>query len=237
MNEKDLLNKYIEPNKQRRALKKLNKGIPIQYIIGEVDFFYCNIKVKKGVLIPRFETEELVDKVVKLIKENFKEKPIKIADLGTGSGAIAIAIKKHVPNATVIGYDISLKALKLAKENAKYNNVDVTFKYKNIKKTLNDNFDVIVSNPPYVSFDEDIDDKTKKEPKKAIFAKNKGLDYYEKILSYSKNVVNEEFIIAFEIGYKQGNDIKDIAFKYFDKNNVELIPDLSGKDRYIFIKN
>lgn len=235
MSEKDLLEKYIEPKKQKKAFKQLNKGIPVQYIIGEVDFFYCNIKVRKGVLIPRFETEELVDKLIKLINEKFGNKSIKIADLGTGSGAIAIALKKHVPKATVIGYDTSLKALKLARENAKYNNVDVTFKYKNIKTKINDKFDVVVSNPPYVSKEEIISDVVKNEPRKAIFAKDDGLKYYKKILEYSDKITRKNFIIAFEIGYKQGNLIKQEALKYYKKEQVEILPDLSGKDRFVFI--
>ena len=235
MSEKDLLEKYIEPKKQKKAFKQLNKGIPVQYIIGEVDFFYCNIKVKKGVLIPRFETEELVDRLVKLINEKFGNKSIKIADLGTGSGAIAIALKKHVPSATVIGYDTSLKALKLARENAKYNNVDVTFKYKNIKTKINDKFDVVVSNPPYVSKEEIISDVVKNEPRKAIFAKDDGLEYYKKILKYAHESTKEKYIIAFEVGYKQGDLIKQEALKCFEEKQVEILPDLSGKDRFVFI--
>ncbi len=237
MSEEELILKYVKENKQKKAFKKLKKGIPVQYIIGEVDFFYCNLKVKKGVLIPRFETEELVDKIIKLIKEKYGNKKIIIADLGTGSGAIAIALKKHLKNVCVDAFDNSIKALCLAKKNAKFNEVNINFKYKNIKKPLKNKYDVIISNPPYVSFNEKIDNIIKKEPKRAIFAHNNGLLYYEKILNYIKRNLTKDFIIAFEIGMSQGKKIKSIAREQFKTESIEIISDLSGKDRFIFIKN
>ena len=216
------------------ALKK-SKIFPLQYIIGNVNFYGYTYKVNKNVLIPRFETEELVENTIKLIKQHF-DKCINVIDIGTGSGCIGLTLKKELPNISVTLTDISKKALKVAKENAK--GMDVTFIHSDMLKNVEGKYDVIISNPPYISYDEEIMDIVKNnEPSIALYAKNNGLYYYEEILKNAKKVLNENFLIAFEIGYKQKNAIKELAYKYLD--NIEIICkcDLSNKDRMIFIMN
>ena len=174
--------------KLAKNLRKVNKGYPIQYLIGNVNFFGYEIKVNKNVLIPRFETEQLVEEVLKLLD---KSKNLNILDLGTGSGCISIALKKELPKAKITALDNSFRALKIAKENAELNNVDIKFIHQNIKKVVDNKFDLIISNPPYKSKDEKIMPSVRKyEPNKALFARNKGLFYYQVILeNYHNNAL------------------------------------------------
>lgn len=216
------------------ALNK-SKIFPLQYIIGNVNFYGYTYKVTKNVLIPRFETEELVENTIKIINQHF-DKCINVIDIGTGSGCIGLTLKKELPNISVTLTDISKKALKVAKENAK--GMDVTFIYSDIFKNVEGKYDVIISNPPYISYDEEIMDIVKNnEPRIALYAKNNGLYYYEEILKNAKKVLNDNFLIAFEMGCNQKEAIKKLAHKYL--NNIEIIckRDLSNKDRMIFIMN
>ena len=216
MNNEKYLKKYLSKEKLEEGLRKLKQGIPIQYIIGNVNFYGNIIKVNENVLIPRFETELLVEKTINYIKAYF-EKDIKILDIGTGSGAIAITLKKEL-NAKIDAIDISDKALKVAKENAKNNQTDINFFQSNIFSTVKGKYDVIISNPPYISEDEEIEDIVKNnEPHIALFAKNKGLEFYERILKEASNYINNKAIIAFELGRYQGNEIIEIAKR---KNEV-----------------
>lgn len=233
----NLINKYVEKNKQKKAIKLLEKGYPVQYIIGDVEFMGINIKVNKNVLIPRFETEYLVDDVIKYINY-YKFKNPNIIDIGTGSGCISIALKKLIPNSTIFGIDKSLKAIKVAKNNAKLNNIDVKFKIKSIEKfKTNEKFDVLVSNPPYVTQEEYVDEKTKYEPQKALYAKENGLYFYKLILKKSHYFMKEKNIIAFEIGSKQANAISEIAKKEYPNAQIIQKNDLNNLNRYIFIIN
>lgn len=232
----NLIKQYIPEKKQKKALKKLKKGYPVQYIIGNVDFLGIIINVNKNVLIPRFETEGLVYKLVKLINQYKFNKPY-ILDIGTGSGCISIYLKKNL-NCNITAIDKSKKALNVAKKNAKKTNVIIKFIHTSIEKYAYDvKYDIIVSNPPYVSYSEPVDEKIKYEPKVAIFSKNNGLYFYEIILQKSVNILNKKNIIAFEIGQSQGESIKKIAKKYYPKSLVLIEQDLSNKDRYVFIIN
>ena len=218
------------------ALERLEQGEPIQYIVGNVDFYHSNFKITKDVLIPRFETEELVDKTINYIKMYLKE-PLNIVDLGTGSGCIAISIKKEI-NCNMDAVDISKKALKIARINAKENNVDINFYCGSFLDSLNKKYDVIISNPPYISYDEEIMDVVKNnEPSLALYADNNGLACYEEILKNVSKYLNDKSIIAFEIGYKQGDSIKTIAQNYLPNARISIEKDLQGKDRFIFIFN
>ena len=230
------LEKYLPENKLKEGIERLQNGEPVQYIVGNVNFYGNEIKVNKNVLIPRFETEELVEYTISYIKKMFKEK-INIIDLGTGSGCIAITLKKKI-NSNVSAIDISKEALEVARENAKKNKVEIDFIQNDMLDNISNKFDVIISNPPYISKNEEIQDIVRKnEPSLALYADNEGLYYYEKIIKQAKKNLKEKFIIAFEIGYMQGDKIKKIAERNYPKAEVVLKKDLQGKDRFIFIIN
>lgn len=218
-----------------KDIELLKKGYPIQYLIGYVDFYGNKIIVNQNVLIPRYETELLVDKTIKYIKNMFNEP--KVLDLCTGSGAIAISIKKQIKS-IVHASDISKEALIVAENNAKENNVEIEFYNDDILTNNYNKYDVIISNPPYVSYEEEIMQTViDYEPNIALFAKNNGLEFYEKILNQSRKNLNSKYLIAFEIGYKQAKSITEISKKYFPKAKIIVEQDFSGKDRYIFIKS
>ena len=236
MTDINYLEKYLPKNKLKEGIERLQNGEPVQYIVGNVNFYGNEIKVNKNVLIPRFETEELVEYTISYIKKMFKEK-INIIDLGTGSGCIAITLKKKI-NSNVSAIDISKEALEVARENAKKNKVEIDFIQNDMLDNISNKFDVIISNPPYISKNEEIQDIVRKnEPSLALYADNEGLYYYEKIIKQAKKNLKEKFIIAFEIGYMQGEKIKKIAEQNYPKAEVVLKKDLQGKDRFIFIIN
>ena len=214
----------------------LKNGYPIQYLIGYVDFYGYRINVSEDTLIPRYETEYLVEKVINICNKMFNDK-INILDIGTGSGAISIVLKDKL-NSMVTGCDISDKVLKMALNNAKINNLDINYVKSDIFSNINGKFDVIVSNPPYISRNEVIMDSVKKyEPNIALYADNEGLYFYEIIIKNAKKFLNDKFLIAFEIGWWQGNLIYDIAKSYFNDSVIKIEKDLTGRDRYLFIIN
>ena len=233
----EYLKKYLKDKDMNIAIKELESGIPVQYIVGNVDFYGYTFKVNKNTLIPRFETELLVEKTIKYINKYFNNE-IKILDIGTGSGCIAITLNKLLDNSRVTAVDISKNALDVARENSKINNTDVNFIESDVFSDINDKYDVIISNPPYISYDEDIMDVVyNNEPHMALYADDNGLYFYDKILMECRKYLNDRFLIAFEIGYKQGNDILNIINKYFDNVNISLEKDYSGRDRFIFVSN
>lgn len=227
-----LLQKYkgVLPN---NVIKQLENNYPIQYLIGNVEFYNSTLEVNESVLIPRFETELLVDKVVTLIK-NKKINPKSIIDLGTGSGAIAISLYKEF-NTRVDALDISEEALKVAFENIQKNNSKINLLKKDI---LNDdmefNHTLIISNPPYVSYDEETSLETKYEPQNAIFAADKGLIFYKRIIELSKNNLEKDFAICFEIGATQKDEIINLIKNTYQTSEVIAEKDLTNRDRYIF---
>lgn len=215
---------------------KLLNDYPIQYLIGYVDFYGYKINVNKNVLIPRYETEYLVEKTINYVKQIFDRK-VDILDIGTGSGAISIALKKNLES-NITAVDISSEALDVAKENANINGTIIDFIESDVFSNVKGEFDVIISNPPYISEDEKIMDSVKKyEPHLALYAKDNGLYFYERILDESKKYLNKKFIIAFEIGWWQAESICNIAKKYYHDSKIIVEKDLSQKDRYIFIIN
>ena len=232
MSDLEYLKKYYKGNIED-AIKRLETGEPVQYIVGDVDFYGNIIKVDKRVLIPRFETEGLVEIALKYLSNT----NLDVVDLGTGSGCIAITLKKKLPNINMDAVDISKDALELAKENAKLNNVDINFYNGDMLKPLNKKYDCIISNPPYIAYDEEIMDIVKNnEPSNALYADNDGLCFYEEILKNCKNNLKEKYFIFFEMGYSQGSKIKEIALKYLDCT-VEIKKDLQNFDRYVIIRS
>ena len=238
MNEIEYLKKYLPSDKLEDGIKRLNSGEPVQYIVGNVDFYGYKINVNKNVLIPRFETEELVFKTINLIKKNLNEN-IKVLDIGTGSGCISIALKKEIPGLDITAVDISEDALVVAKNNALENNCEINFIKSDLFNNIDDKYDLIISNPPYIKNNtKEIDNIVKKnEPHLALYAKNNGLYFYEEIIKNSSNYLNDKNIIAFEIGYLQANEIKKMAHKYYPNSNIIIEKDMQEKDRFVFIIN
>jgi release factor glutamine methyltransferase len=236
MTEEEYLKKYLHPEDNlEEALKRLKAGEPVQYIVGDTEFYGNIIKVNKNVLIPRPETEELVEKTIKLIKETFKDN-LSIIDIGTGSGCIPIALKKELPNSTITAVDISKEAIEVAKENAIINNVSINFIKSNLFKEVKGKYDVIISNPPYIREDEQIMDIVKNnEPHLALYAKDNGLYFYKEILKEATKYLKDKYLIAFEIGEEQGQDIIKIAKEYLPESKVILEKDLRHFDRFVFI--
>ena len=215
---------------------KVLKGYPIQYLIGYVNFYGYKINVNENVLIPRFETELLVEKTIKYINKVFNKK-VKILDIGTGSGCISIALKKEI-DSNVTALDISEKALETAESNAKLNDVDIRFIKSNILDKVNEKFDVIISNPPYIDNKERVMKMVDKyEPHEALYASNNGLYFYEEILRNINKYLNKKFIIAFEIGDWEGQSVKSIAESYFKESKILIEKDYFDRDRYLFIIN
>ena len=215
--------------------EKLKENYPIQYLLGKVEFYGYNIKVDERVLIPRYETEYLVDDTIKLIKKYIPEP--KIIDLCTGSGCIAITLSKEL-NTSVDALDISSDAIDLAKENAANNNAIINYINEDVK-TFNSNkkYNVLISNPPYVRYDENVGLETKYEPQIALFANDEGLEFYKIILNKSKYLLEDKNIIAFEIGDKEGQSIKDYALTIYPKANITIKKDLNNLERYVYIIN
>lgn len=233
MTDIEYLKKYYKGNIED-AYKLLEEGLPVQYIVGEVDFYGNIFKVNKNVLIPRFETEQLIEITMEYINDRF-DGCVDILDIGTGSGCIAITLKKNI-RCNVDAVDISSDALEVAEYNKKLNNVDINLFKSNMLSNVSKKYDVIISNPPYIGREEDIQGIVEKnEPHIALYADNDGLYYYEEILKNCKKNLKDNFIIAFEIGQSQGKLVKDLALKYLDNIDVFIKKDLNNLDRFVII--
>ncbi|WP_418636689.1 peptide chain release factor N(5)-glutamine methyltransferase [Winogradskyella sp.] len=226
-----------------KVLEDLKQQKPIQYILGETEFFGLPFKVNKNVLIPRPETEELVDLIICSVTSLEVDKPVKILDIGTGSGCIAIALAKNLPNAKVYALDVSKEALKVAKQNAEINKVDINFIEASI---LNDtchlafeaesNFDIIVSNPPYVRNLEKEEIKPNvldNEPHLALFVEDDNpLLFYKAITNFAIKKLKDKGSLYFEINQYLGEETQQLLV---DANfeAIELLKDLNGNDRML----
>lgn len=232
----DYLEKYGDPNKIEEQVKEVLNGVPIQYVVGNVDFYHANLEVNDSVLIPRFETEELCDKVIHILK-TWHQDEFKIADIGTGSGCIAITMKQAFPKASVTGVDISLDALKVAKSNGIRNHVDILWQCGDLLQPLEGKYDCIISNPPYIDEkDPEVMPQVRTyEPHLALFAEEDGYANYHKILTGVKPYLKERYLLAFEIGYQQKEHLEKFAKKLFPDAMVSVEKDASGKDRFLFI--
>ena len=218
------------------VIAKIDEGYPIAYLIGDVSFYGYPFKVNENVLIPRFETETLIEKTIKLIKSLNLENS-NLIDLGTGSGVIAITLKKEIPSLNITAIDKSKEALKVAIENSKLNNVNVDFQNQDIfNYKLPENISIVISNPPYIEEDSNYNQNVLYEPKEAIFVSNiNPLIYYEQILKMAKEKITKKHLIAFEIDEDHKEDMHKLCKKYFPSDNIVIEKDLAGKNRYAFI--
>lgn len=222
------IQKEIEKAVQRRIEHE-----PLQYILGETEFYGLRIKVNPSVLIPRPETELLVEKI---IQENPDVKSI--LEIGTGSGCIAITLKKHLPHCNITASDISSEALQTSRENAELNKVEIEFIQSNLFKNIFRKFDLIISNPPYIpqnEYDLLTSEIKKYEPENALLAAENGIYFYRQILEKAKEFLTENGKNYFEIGYNEAEMIKEIAIQngYYE---IEVFQDLNGFDRMMKIE-
>lgn len=217
--------------------KYVNEHIPLQYITGEQAFFGYDFKVNENVLIPRRETEELVERVIYYIEDNYEGKSLDILDIGTGSGCIAVTLDKELQDVNITAVDISEKALLVAQKNNDLLKANVTFKLGDLYGPVKDKkFDVIVSNPPYIVNKGIIGKTVKHEPEVSLYGGDDGLDFYRKIIKESKKHIKKGGLIAFEHAYDTAKELKQIALSHYEDANVILYQDLSGYDRITFIE-
>lgn len=212
------------------ALKKRAEHVPLQYIVGETEFMGLKFKVNSNVLIPRQDTETLVEEALKVVKPGMR-----ILDLCTGSGCIIISILHNVTDVEGYAIDISKQALNVAKENAKLNDVSVMFERSDLFDNVTGTFDIIVSNPPYIRTEEIVKlmpEVQSFEPMEALDGKEDGLYFYREIVAKCKDYLNPDGRILFEIGYDQGEDVsallREAGFK-----DVRVIKDLAQNDRVV----
>ena len=217
--------------------KYLYDNKPIQYLIGTSNFYGYDFIVNENVLIPRFETEELVDNILFRYDKYFKNQEVDVCDLATGSGCIAITLAKEEKNMHVIATDISFEALEVARRNNEKLGTNVKFLQGDMLKPLEGKkFDIFVSNPPYIPEEEEVMDLVKdNEPNIALFGGADGMKFYRIILSGVKPLLKDKAIIAFEHGFDKKEEMIKLANTYFPNSRVEVLKDLENKDRMTFI--
>ena len=217
--------------------KHIKEDVPLSHLVGFEYFYDRKYKVTKDVLSPRMETEELIYKVIEYVNASNKNK-FKILDLCTGSGIIAITLKKELEQVSVdiIASDISEEALEVAKENSQSHDATIKFIKSDIFNNIDDKFDIIVSNPPYIDRKDEVtmqDNVLNYDPHLALFAEEEGMYFYRKIIEQANDYLNENGVIFFEIGYDQ----KDKIIKLADMNGylAEVYKDINGRDRMAFL--
>ena len=232
------LNEEVDSDKVeifKKEILALQEGKPLQYVIGSVNFYGNKFLIDERVLIPRFETEELVENTIQYVEKYFKD-PVDIIDLGCGSGVIGLTLEKKLSTSSVDLVDISKEALEVTRKNcellkSKANIIESDF-FQNIHKQ----YDVIISNPPYIKTEEEIEEIVKNnEPHLALYAGSDGLDCYKKILENIKPHMKERCLIAFEIGNTQREDLEKLVREHLDNIEITTKQDLSGRDRMMFI--
>lgn len=225
-----------EENELQESIQKIKDGFPLQYITHNQEFMGINFEVNQNVLIPQPDTEILVENTIRLVlgnkslenQENSK-KTTQILDLCTGSGAIAISLKKYLPDVKIFASDISEKALEVARKNAKNNNVEIEFIKSDMFENIHEKFDIIVSNPPYIKSEEieKLSKEVQNEPKVALDGGKDGLKFYKIISREIKNYLKENGTLLMEIGYDEANEV----MKLFE--NSTCIKDYANNDRVI----
>ncbi|MBF2569867.1 peptide chain release factor N(5)-glutamine methyltransferase [Listeria welshimeri] len=237
------MSRELEPNHEEQFQADFDRylaGEPVQYILKTAPFYGYDFLVTEDVLIPRPETEELVACAETFLK---KHPVMNVLDVCTGSGIIAIALKKAFPNITFTASDISGPALTVAKKNALLLNADIRFVETDLLETFKHNgerFDMIIANPPYISEAEKTamsDYVLKNEPSLALFAENDGMAIYERFVDNLKYVLNTSFWVGVEIGYTQGERVKQLFEKSYPHSTVHIHKDINSKDRYVTCSN
>lgn len=242
------INLYLEMDNEvdKELLEDFDKGIvrlldgePLNYVLGYSYFYGYRFIVNPDVLIPRPETEELVGLILSQYDEYFKGEKIKVCDVGTGSGAIAIALKKEEPNLDVYASDISAEALEVAKINAQNNECDIHFLEGSMLEPYIDNdlkFDILVSNPPYIKSVEKVDSAVfDYEPHVALFGGEDGLKFYREIFENAHKILNKKALAFFEMGYDQKEALSALARDYFNDVDIKVFKDINGKDRMLML--
>lgn len=238
-----MMDEEVEPGLLKAfedAMALYMQGYPVQYIKGVETFFGRDFIVNENVLIPRYETEELVENILYHIDDYFEaNQPLDLVDVGTGSGAIAISLKAEEPRLNVWATDISQEALDVASQNAKNLEADVTFYQGDMLQPLLDRqmkFDIFVSNPPYIPQDQNIEAVVKdNEPHVALFGGKDGLYFYRKIFEGVQPLLKDRAILAFEMGFDQKEDMEKEVQHYFPNTPFKILKDMNGKDRMLFI--
>lgn len=219
----------------KKEILALEMGKPLQYVMGYVNFYGMKYFINENVLIPRFETEELVEHTISYINKYFKT-PVDIVDLGCGSGVIGLTLEKKLSTASVDLIDISEKALEVAHKNCEKLQSNARLLKNDFLNNIDKKYDVIISNPPYIKTTETIEDIVKNnEPHLALYAGEDGLDCYRKILNDIKKNLKEQALIAFEIGESQGEAVSKLISKYLKNIEIEVKKDMQGRDRMVFI--
>lgn len=221
----ELLHQYIFENK------------PVQYLTGEAFFYGYTFNVNSDVLIPRPETEQLVENILMLYDRNMKGQKADVVDIGTGSGCISITLSLEEKNMNVTATDISPEALLVAKSNCEKLGGSVNFLQGDMLQPVMDKkFDILVSNPPYIPTTEVVDSLVKdNEPNVALFGGNDGLYFYRIILQNSVKIMKDKFIMGFEHGYDKSKEIEDIARSFYPDANIYTLKDYQGLDRMTFV--
>ena len=243
------INLYLDLDKEAddRVVDKFSKGIerllnnePLNYVLGYSYFYGYKFAVNKNVLIPRYETEELVGLILSKYDEFYRGKSINICDVGTGSGAIAIALKKEEDNLNVYASDISKEALEVAELNARNNDARICFMCGSmlepyIEKGIKT--DILVSNPPYIKTIENIESAVYDfEPHVALFGGDDGLKFYKEIFADASKVVDPHGMLFFEMGYDLKEPLTKLAEQYFPEASIEVYKDINNKDRMLLIR-
>ena len=243
------VNLYLEMDNEAKPTieEKYEEGVermlndePMNYVLGYSYFFGYRMLVNKDVLIPRYETEELVGYILSKYDEYFPKQKIDVCDVGTGSGAIAIALKKEEENLNVYASDISFEALDMAKKNAELNKADVKFMQGSMLDPYIENnikVDILVSNPPYIKKDEVMESSVVDfEPHVALFGGDDGLKFYRMIFENAHKILKEKALLFFEMGYDQNENLTNLAKQFFPNAYIEVKKDINGKDRMLMIK-
>lgn len=223
------------------GIERIMNGEPMNYVLGYSYFYGYKMITDPAVLIPRFETEELVGLVLSGVDEHFSDKStVSVGDVGTGSGAIAVALKLEEKKLEVTASDISKEALEVAKKNAEANGADISFLEGSMLDPFVENgirLDILVSNPPYIRADEDIEHSVKDfEPHVALFGGSDGLKFYRMILEKAHLVLKEKAYMYFEMGYDQAQNLTELVKQYFPDSTVTVYKDINRKDRMLKVE-